>query len=122
MNARDYKPADIWSDEDIRLLTFHPEHPPTVPWSGDKLRKTFKALKTRFAKVDDKFHRSGQNDGGTDLDQADCFLEFVQQTLHNDTSDDMRDLTVEEEVLLFAFWAFDKRLPQFITRAKPKSQ
>ena len=113
MNADDFMPENIWAEKDSRLENIDPRVPPTTAWTGEQLRKTFRTLKSHFAKVDDMFHISGNLEAGADV--ADRFMGHVGRLLP-DESDDLH------KVMLFAFWAFDKHPPQFITRAKPQHQ
>jgi len=116
MNSDDYTPENERGELDRRLASIKPQFAPQVPWSGEQRRKTFKTLNT---KVDDKFHRSGHNEGGTDLEVADQFLDYVKQLVPGKTENSSPP---EHMILLFAFWAFDRALPQFITRSKPAAQ
>jgi hypothetical protein len=78
------------------------------------LRKHFRTLKTKFALVDEVFCRSGNLEAGADIDEADRFDGHIRRLLPNEDSN-------LHQLLLFAFWAFDKKPPKFISRAKPES-
>jgi len=80
---------------------------------GEQLRKHFRTLKTKIALVDECFCHSGNLEAGADIDEADRFDGHIRRLLPNDTVEVQR-------LLLFAFWAFDKKPPKFISRAKPE--
>ena len=112
MNAEDFAPENEWAEMDSRIIDVDPHLPPSKPWSGEELCKHFRSLKTKFALVDEVFCRSGNLEAGADVDEADRFDGHIRRLLPNE-SEDLKVL------LLFAFWAFDKKPPKFISRAKP---
>jgi hypothetical protein len=111
MNANDYQPANDWAKYELRIVDVDPRLPPTTPWNGEKLRDEFLKFKSRFAKVDDIFHRSGNMEAGADIEEADRFYGHVQRVLEKDT-------VATHTLLQFSFWAFDKHPPKFMSRAK----
>ncbi len=58
--------------------------------------------------MDEVFCRSGNLEAGADVDEADRFDGHIRRLLHNE-SEDLKVL------LLFAFWAFNKKPPKFIS-------
>jgi hypothetical protein len=72
-------------------------------------------LKTKFALVDEVFCRSGNLEAGADIDEADRFDGHIRRLLPNESS-------TLHKLLFFAFWAFDKKPPKFISRAKPVAE
>ncbi len=54
----------------------------------------------------------GNLEAGADIDEADRFDGHIRRLLLNESSD-------VHTMLLFAFWAFDKKPPKFISWAKP---
>jgi hypothetical protein len=88
------------------LENIDPRVPPTTAWTGEQLRKIFRTLKSHFAKVDE---------AGADVEEVDRFMGHGGRLLPEE-SDDVHN------IMLFAFWAFDKHPPQFITHAKPQHQ
>jgi hypothetical protein len=72
-------------------------------------------LKTKFALVDEVFCRSGNLEAGADIDEADHFDGHIRRLLPNESSN-------LHKLLLFTFWAFDKKPPKFISRAKPVAE
>jgi len=44
---------------------------PSLPWTGEDLRKHFRSLKTKFALVDEVFCCSVNLEAGADIDEAD---------------------------------------------------
>ena len=112
MNAEDFATENEWAEKDSRIIDVDPRLPPSKPWSGEELRKHFRSLKTKFALVDEVFCRSGNLEAGADVDEADRFDGHIRRLLPNDTGD-------VHKLLLFAFWAFDKKPPKFMSRAKP---
>jgi hypothetical protein len=113
MNAADFLPENEWAHLDSRIQDVDPRQPPISPWTGEQLRKHFRTLKTKFALVDECFCRSGNLGAGADIDEADRFDGHIRRLLPNDTVE-------VQTLLLFAFWAFDKKPPKFISRAKPE--
>jgi hypothetical protein len=114
MNAEDFLPENEWANMDSRIQDVDPRQPPITPWSGEQLRKHFRTLKTKFALVDECFCRSGNLEAGANIDEADRFDGHIRRLLPNDTAE-------VHTLLLFAFWAFDKKPPKFISRAKPEN-
>jgi len=115
MNAQDFAPENEWGKLDSRIQDVDPRSPPLTPWTGEQLRKHFRSLKTKFALVDDIFCRSGNLEAGADVDEADRFDGHIRRLLPNESAD-------VHVLLLFAFWAFDKKPPKFISRAKPEAE
>jgi hypothetical protein len=115
LNAEDFVPENVWAQHDSRILNVDPRSPPLSPWTGEQLRKHFRSLKTKFALVDEVFCRSGNLEAGADIDEADRFDGHIRRLLPNESAD-------LHTLLLFAFWAFDKKPPKFISRAKPESE
>ena len=113
MNADDFLPENEWANMDSHIQDVHPRQPPITPWSGEQLRKHFRTLKTKFALVDECFCRSGNLEAGADIDEADRFDGQIRRLLPSDTAE-------VHTLLLFAFWAFNKKPPKFISRAKPE--
>jgi len=111
MNAADFLPENEWAQLDSRIQDVDPRQPPISPWTGEQLRKHFRSLKTKFALVDECFCRSGNLEAGADIEEADHFDGHIRRLLPNDTAE-------VHTLLLFAFWAFDKKPPKFISRAK----
>jgi hypothetical protein len=114
-NAPDFEPENTFTDADSRIIDIDPRLPPLTPWTGERLRKTFRELKTKFAMVDDMFSRSGNVEAGADIDEADRFDGHIKRILHNESP-------TLHKVMLFSFWVFDKKPPKFISRAKPPQQ
>jgi hypothetical protein len=112
-NAKDFEPTNEWSDKDTRIIDIDPRLPPITPWSGEELRKYFRTLKTKFALIDDVFCRSGNLEAGVDIEEADRFDGHIKRILNNESNN-------MHMILLFAFWAFDKKPPKFVSRAKPE--
>jgi hypothetical protein len=103
---------DEWVDNDSRIKDVDPHLPPSIPWSGEQLCKHFRSLKTKYVLVDEVFCWSGNLETGAGTDEADHFGGHIRRLLPNYTGD-------VHKLLLFAFWAFDKKPPKFISRAKP---
>ncbi len=115
MNAGDFAPENEWANLNSRIKDVDPRSPPLTSWTGEQLRKHFRSLKTKFALVDEVFCRSGNLEAGADVDEADRFDGHIRRLLPNESA----DLHV---LLLFAFWAFDKKPPKYISRAKPEAE
>jgi hypothetical protein len=113
MNADDFLPENQWSYLDSRIQDVDPRQPPFSPWTGEQLQKHFQTLKTKFALVDECFCCSGNLEARADIDEADGFDGHIRRLLPNDTME-------VHTLLLSAFWAFDKKPPKFISRAKPE--
>jgi len=113
MNADDFLPENQWSYLDSRIQDVDPRQPPFSPWTGEQLQKHFQTLKTKFALVDECFCCSGNLEARADIDEADGFDGHIRRLLPNDTME-------VHTLLLCAFWAFDKKPPKFISRAKPE--
>jgi hypothetical protein len=72
-------------------------------------------LKTEFALVDEVFCRSGNLEAGADIGKAVHFDGHIRGLLPNESS-------TMHKLLLFAFLAFDKKPPKFISCAKPVAE
>lgn len=111
-NAEDFQPDNLWGLFDARINNIDPRKKPTTAWTGEQLRKFFRELKTKFALVDDYYCRSGNLEAGTNIEQADMFYTHVLRIVANPRS-------TLNNILLFAFWAFDQKPPKFISRTQP---
>jgi hypothetical protein len=52
--------------------------PPEGPWSPEKLRATFSALRTQYSIFNDRYHRSGHLEAGDGDGDDDFFINFVR--------------------------------------------
>jgi hypothetical protein len=115
MNADDFAPENEWADYDQRIFNVDPRLPPKTSWTGEELRKHFHTLKTKFALVDECFFCSGNVEAGADIDEAYRSDGHIRRLLPIESSE-------VHTMLLFAYWAFDKNPPKFISRAKPEDE
>jgi len=111
MNIVDFLPENECADYDQRIFNVDPCFPPTTPWTGEELCKHFCNLKTKFALVDEGFCWSGNLDAGADIDEASRFDGHIRRLLLNESYD-------VHTMLLFAFWAFDKKNTQIYFTGK----
>jgi hypothetical protein len=114
INASDFSPSNDWEKNDLRIETVDPSLPPSTPWTGEELRLKFRFFKTKFGLVDDAFCRSGNLEAGADIDEADRFYGHITRLMENEDAN-------LHTLLMFAFWAYDKKPPKFISQAKPVS-
>jgi hypothetical protein len=115
MKAPYYSLENEWADLDSRIQDVDPRLPPTISWTGEELQKHFSSLKTKSALVDECFSFSGNLEAGTDIKEADHFDGHIRRLLPNETPE-------VHSLLQFAFWAFDKKTPIFISQAKPTNE
>jgi hypothetical protein len=112
---RTFGPDNEWADYDQRIYKVDPHLPPQNPWTGEELCKHFYTLKTKFALVDECFCRSGNLEAGADIDKANRFNCHIMSLLPNKISD-------VQTMILFGFWAFDKKQLKFISWTKPEDE
>ena len=91
-NAPHWKPENLWSNKDDRIKDIDPRSPPPEPWSSEQLRKMFRYIKGLFTHCDDFNRRSGNLEGGANIDEADRFARHASNAANGNEAVEYYDL------------------------------